>query len=125
MKSRLMILSLLGLLLGTAGAWARAADISGTWECSVDLEGGPQNVKNTFVFKQQGEQLTGTQSGELGGDHDITGTVRGNRVVFGFEAIHKGQTLKFTYTGTIESATKMTGTLDMPKGPGKWTAAKK
>ena len=76
MKSRLMILSLLGLLLGTAGAWARAADISGTWECSVDLEGGPQNVRNTFVFKQQGEKLTGTQSGELG-DHDITGTVKG------------------------------------------------
>jgi hypothetical protein len=124
MKSRLMILSLLGLLLGTAGAWARAADISRTCECSVDLEGGPQNVKNTFVFKQQGEKLTGTQYGELS-DHEITGRVRGNKVVFGFEAIHKGQTLKFTYTGTIESATKMTGTLDMPKGPGKWTAAKK
>ena len=45
-------------------------------------------------------------------------------MVFGFEATHNGQTLKFTYTGTIESATKMTGTPEMPKGPGK-TAAKK
>jgi hypothetical protein len=32
---------------------------------------------------------------------------------------------KNTYTGTIESATKISGTCEFPKGPGKWTASKK
>jgi len=88
------------------------------------LEGGPQNLKNTFVFKQQGEKLTGTQSGALG-DQQITGTVKGNKVVFGYEAKREGRTLKITYTGSLESPTKMTGALEFPKGPGVWTATKK
>jgi hypothetical protein len=53
MKSRLMILSLLGLLLGTAGAWARAADISGTWEGSVDFEAIHKGQTLTFTRLQQ------------------------------------------------------------------------
>ena len=64
MRFQLLTIVLLGLSLGTAGAGASVTDISGTWDCSVNLEGGPQNVKNTLVFKQQGEKLTGTQSGD-------------------------------------------------------------
>ena len=124
MRFQLLTIVLLGLSLGTAGAGASVTDISGTWDCSVNLEGGPQNVKNTFVFKQQGEKLTGSQSGGLG-EHQITGTVKGNKVVFGYEGKREGQTLKITYNGTLESPTKMTGTLEFPKGPGKWSATKK
>jgi hypothetical protein len=124
MKYQLLIIFLLGLSLAPIGSRAGATDISGTWDCSVNLEGGPQNIKNTFVFKQQGEKLTGSQSGGLG-ERQITGTVKGNKVVFGYEGKREGQTLKITYTGTIESPTKMTGTLEFPKGPGKWTANKK
>jgi hypothetical protein len=124
MKYQLLIILLLGLSLGTVGAGAGATDISGTWDCSVNLEGGPQNVKNTFVLKQQGEKLTGSQSGGLG-EQQITGAVKGNKVVFGYEGKREGQTLKITYTGTIESLTKMSGTLQFPKGPGTWTATKK
>lgn len=124
MKYQLLIILLLGLSLETAGVGAGATDVSGTWDCSVNLEGGPQNIKNTFVFKQQGEKLTGTLSGGLG-EQQITGTVKGNKVVFGYEGKREGQTLKITYTGTIESPTKMTGTLEFPKGPGTWTATKK
>jgi hypothetical protein len=124
MKYQLLIILLLGLSLGTAGVGAGATDVSGTWDCFVNLEGGQQNIKNTFVFKQQGEKLTGTQSGGLG-EHQITGTVKGNKVVFGYEGKREGQALKITYTGAIESPTKMTGTLEFPKGPGAWTATKK
>ena len=42
------------------------------------------------------------------GERQITGTVKGNKVVFGYEGKREGQTLKITYTGTIESPTKMT-----------------
>ena len=58
MKYQLLIVVLLGLALGTAGASPSAANISGTWVFSVSLEGGPQNVPMTFVFKQEGEKLS-------------------------------------------------------------------
>jgi len=139
MKSQLLILCLLGLSLGTTGGWAGAANISGTWACTIDRpegNGGPINV--TFVFKQQGEKLTGTYSG-LGprGPRDeekVTGTVKGDKAVFGYELklpdnIKKPgkPSLTVTFTGAIESSTKMTGTVGSPycaEGC-KWTATKK
>jgi hypothetical protein len=125
MKNQLLIVLLLGLSLGTAGAGASAADISGTWAFSVNLEGGPQNVPMTFVFKQEGEKLTGTQSG--GSDEPkVTGTVKVNKVVFNVEGKNRsGDPYKNTYTGTIESPAKMADTVEFPKGPGTWTATKK
>ena len=37
MKYQLLIILLLGLSLGTAGVRAGATDVSGTWDCSVNL----------------------------------------------------------------------------------------
>ena len=125
MKYQLLIVVLLGLTLGAVGVRAGAADLSGTWAFSVNLEGGPQNVPQTFVFKQEGEKLTGTQSGGSS-EPTVTGSVKGNKVVFSVEGKNRsGEPYKNTYTGTIESPTKMTGTVEFPKGPGKWTATKK
>jgi len=123
MKSQLRIIFLLGLLLGTAAA--SAPDISGAWAFSVNLEGGPQKVVMNLVFKQAGEKLTGAPA-DGGGGQTITGTVKGNQVTFHLEGKTRGgEPYKTTFTGTIESATRMTGTADFPKGPGKWTATKK
>ena len=82
MKYQLLIVVLLGLSLGTAGAGASATNISGTWAFSVSMENprGPQNVSTTFVFKQEGEKLTGAQ-----GENKVTGTVKGNKVAFSVE----------------------------------------
>jgi len=125
MKYQLLIILLLGLSLGTAGAGASATDISGTWAFSINLEGGPQNVKNTFVFKQEGEKLTGDSSGGFP-EGKVTGTVKGNKVEFSVEGKNRsGESVRINYTGAIESLTKMSGTLEFPKGPGKWTATKK
>jgi len=125
MKYQLLIILLLGLSPGTAGAGASATDISGTWAFSINLEGGPQNVKNTFVFKQEGEKLTGDSSGGFP-EGKVTGTVKGNKVEFSVEGKNRsGESVRINYTGAIESLTKMSGTLEFPKGPGKWTATKK
>jgi hypothetical protein len=125
MKYQLLIVVLLSLALGTAGARAGAADISGTWAFSVSLEGGPQNFPMTFVFKQEGEKLTGTQSGGSG-EPKVTGTVKGSKVAFNVEGKNRsGDAYKNTWTGTIESPTRMTGICEFPKGPGKWTATRK
>src|SRR5690348_13368527 len=60
---------------------ALAADITGTWDFQVKT---PQrNGTPVFVFKQEGEKLSGTYSGQLG-KTDLTGTVKGDQVEFSF-----------------------------------------
>ena len=125
MKYQLLIVVLLGLALGTVGAGLSATDISGTWTFSVSLEGGPQNVPMTFVFKHQGEKLTGAQTSGSG-EPKVTGAVKGNKVEFSVEGKNRsGELFKNTFTGVIESPTKMSGACEFPKGSGKWTATKK
>jgi hypothetical protein len=125
MKRLLLTIVLLGLLLGTAGGWTSATNISGAWDFSVSLDGGPQNVPMTFVFKQEGEKLTGKQTSGSG-EPKVTGSVKGNKAVFDVEGKNRnGDPYKNTFTGAIESPTKMTGACEFPKGPGKWTATKK
>ncbi len=127
MKHRLLIILMAGLLIvwaGTIRSAAGGADISGTWSFSVDLDGGGHGDP-TFVFKQEGDKLTGAYTGPLG-EYPVTGTVTGDKAVFGFEATQEGEKIKATYTGTIESATKMAGTVQFGEGTrGKWTANKK
>jgi len=127
MRKHLLLTMLLGLVIAlpsATGLTASLADITGTWSFSVDLESGGHGDP-TFVFKQEGENLTGTYSGPVG-EHKVTGIVKGNQAVFGFEFKNEDQTVKATYTGTIESQTKMTGTVEFSGGPkGKWTATKK
>ncbi len=121
MKHQLLIVFLLGLSLFAVGVGAKATDISGTWAFSISLDGGPQNFPMTFILKQAGDKLTGTQ-----GESQLTGTVKGNQVAITVAGKNKGgMDFKNIYNGTIESATKMSGTCEFPKGPGKWTATKK
>jgi hypothetical protein len=125
MKYQLLIVLLLGLALGTAGAGA--PNISGTWAFAVGTgESKPFNV--TFAFKQEGEKLSGTYYDVKGGEHPVTGTVKGDQAVFSYELSAGKQSMTVRYTGTIASPTKMTGSVEWIGGgvpPGKWTATKK
>lgn len=127
MKSRLLLMVIVALVGAVAVAGKTTApvvDISGTWVFSVDLEGGGHGDP-TFVFKQDKETLTGSYDGPLG-QFKVAGTIKENIAVFGFEFTNDGETRKASYTGTVESATKMTGTMELSGGPkGKWTATKK
>ena len=131
MKHQLLIIGLLSLALGTAGGGA--ANISGTWDCSIDQkdEDGPMRV--TFVFKHDGETLTGAYSDAARRNQPITGTVKGDKVAFSYEAKPpagvKKPGLIVGFTGTIESPTRITGTLPTGSpycaGGCKWTAIRK
>jgi hypothetical protein len=89
------------------------------------LDGGPQNFPVTFVFKQQGDKLTGSQTGGPG-EPKVAGLVKGNKVEFSAEGKSRsGEVFKNTFTGVIESPNKMSGACEFPKGAGKWTATKK
>ena len=104
-------------------ATALAADVTGTWNATVETPGGTGNP--TFALKQDGEKLTGTYTGMLG-KADLTGSVKGDKIEFQFEASYEGQKFTIRYSGVIESATRMKGTArfaDM--GEGAWTAVKK
>jgi len=105
-------------LLLLSAALSFAADISGKWTFNVVLDAGGGSP--TFEFKQQGEKLTGTYHGQFG-DANVTGTVKGDKVDFSFG----GDTASAKYSGTIESATKMKGTVDYGElGKGTFTAEK-
>jgi hypothetical protein len=128
MRSLLFVLffGLISSPLVGATSSGTAANISGTWSFSVDLESG-QHSTPTFIFKHQGGNLTGTYKGQLG-EHNVTGSVKGNKVAFGLAVTdpNSNQAIKITYSGTIESPTKMAGAIKASSGQqGKWTAAKK
>jgi hypothetical protein len=131
MKSQLLLLFLLGLSLVTAGSGAaRATDISGTWGITVERtaeHGGTFN--DTLVFKQEGEKLSGTHSGSRG-EHKFSGTVKGNKVEFTWDnppTVGPKQPITVTFMGTLESPTKMTGTVVAfcREEKCKWTATRK
>ena len=85
-----------------------AADVSGTWQLTVETSQGSGSP--TLVLQQQGEQLTGTFNSQIFGEAKITGSVKGTAIEFSFEGDAGGQTLKVSYKGVIESATAMKGT---------------
>src|SRR5262249_39806688 len=127
MRKHLLLALFIGLIAALpicAGRTSGAADISGTWKLSVDLEDGSHGDP-TFVFKQEDGKLTGTYDGPLG-QYKVTGSVEGAKAVFGFDFTIDGEASKASYTGNIESSTKMTGTVEFKnRPPGKVTATNK
>lgn len=92
-------------------------DISGGWNFEVDIAGN--TGAPVFIFKQEGENLTGTYKGQFG-EAKVAGTVKGTAVEFSFEA----QGGKVVYTGTAKKGA-MEGKADYAgQASGTWKAAK-
>jgi polyisoprenoid-binding protein YceI len=89
-------------LAASAPAQAAAQDVAGTWVLSVQLDAGGGDA--TFVFEVDGTQIAGSYAGALG-ERDVTGTVEGSTVKFGFEDDQVGEV---SFEGTIEG-TSMSG----------------
>jgi hypothetical protein len=96
-----------------------AADVTGTWNATVDL--GGQGGTPSFVLKQDGEKLTGTYSGALG-EAPLHGTIKGDAVTFDFEV----QGAAVHYAGKLDADGKsMKGTCDYGgQASGTFTATK-
>jgi len=112
MRTALVLLAFVTTLAG--------ADISGTWNATVqtDMGGGTP----VFLLKQNGEKLTGTYSGSLG-EAPVTGTVRGQDVTLEIEI----QGARIVYTGKLDAeGRKMEGKVDLAgMASGTFTAARK
>lgn len=115
-------IAVLALVASVAHAQAKF-DVTGTWTFDVQTDQGGGSP--TFVFKQEGEKLTGKYTGTFG-SADVTGTVKGADINFSFSADAQGFTVVSNYKGTIESNTSMKGTLTIEGvGSGTFTGKKK
>lgn len=98
-------------------------DVTGAWAIQIEIAGNSGTPSATF--KQEGEKLTGTYSSQILGEQQLTGTVKGNAIEFGFTASMEGNAVKVTYSGTVEKDT-MKGTVVFGDfGNGTFTAKKK
>ncbi len=112
---------LFAILVLSAGL-CLAADISGTWDVTIEIQGNRGTP--TFVLKQDGEKLTGTYSGMLG-NAPITGTVQGDKVEWSFDVKSDQVSGKITYRGTV-TGSKMSGKATFGDlGEGTWEATRK
>jgi hypothetical protein len=103
-------LLILAAALCVVAAPARAADLSGEWAFEVSTSQGSGSP--TFVFKQDGEKLTGTYKGLLG-EAEVAGTVTGNKLKFSFTGKAQGTDFTVSYDGAIESDDSVKGTVDL------------
>ena len=104
------------------GLGAAQASVAGKWTLSVQFEGG--SGAPTVVFKQDGETLSGTYTGQLG-EAPLTGTIKDKAIVFRVKYNVQGYETEFVYSGTLESETTMKGTVDLGgMASGTWTGKK-
>ena len=100
----------------------KPADVAGGWALSVETQAGTGTP--TLTLRQDGETLTGVYASQIFGEQKITGTVKGKAITFGFTAAIEGNTVKVTYTGTVES-TSMKGKVTLGElGEGTFTGKK-
>ena len=115
MKHLLVLVALFAIV-------ASAADISGTWKGTADLQG--QAIERTFVFKVDGSKLTGETTSELLGKSTIEdGKIEGDNISFTITADFQGNALKMTYKGKVSGDTiKLTADLGAEIGQSiEWT----
>ena len=96
MKSKFFLAAASSLLLAVTSF---AADVTGKWTAEVQGRNGAMTP--TFVFKVEGEKLTGTVSGR-GGDTAISdGTVKGDDLSFNVTLNFNGNEMKMAYKGKV------------------------
>ena len=101
-------------------AQAAKVNVTGKWLFSVETGAGSGTP--TMTFTQDGEKLTGKYQGQFG-EADLTGTVKGQDIVFSFNVDAQGTMVNFKYTGTIENKDALKGKVDIVGlGEGTFTA---
>lgn len=110
-------------IVSTAALQAQPTAVGGTWTVRADISGNQS--ESTCTFTQKESDLTGSCAGERG-TVMITGKVDGKTVNWQFDTQYEGQTLTVYYSGTSQSADKITGTINVQpmNVSGEFTATK-
>jgi hypothetical protein len=95
-------------ILAVVLAPASAADLTGKWEVALSVAGNDSQQACTFT--QKDADLTGT-CGSEGRSLQITGKVEDQKVTWTFKSEYQGSPLTVVFRGSIESATKITGSV--------------
>lgn len=95
------------------------ASIAGNWQVSVQY--GRGTGEQHFAIRQNGNAVSGHHKGEIY-EGDLEGTVHGNQVRLTSRMPVSGNTIHWTFTGTMTGA-GMNGAVDMGEyGPASFTA---
>src|SRR5215467_8873676 len=87
------------LMFVPAAIAADTSKVSGEWALTVETP----NATGTpsVIFKQSGEDLTGTYKGRFG-ESQLKGSVKGNEIKFSVTISPQGQDLVIEYFGTVD-----------------------
>ena len=89
------------MLIALSGLAALGADIAGTWKGKA--EGPRGTLERTFVFKVDGDKLTGeTTSAGMGKSTIMDGKVEGDALSFSIIVKFQGNDSKVNYKGKVE-----------------------
>lgn len=99
---RMFVISLAAVGAFATAAIAADANVTGTWNMTVESPMGTGNP--VFVLKQTGADVTGTYKGQLG-EAQVKGTVKGNALELKYNIDAQGTALTITYAGTVEGDT--------------------
>lgn len=95
-----------------AHAGQAKVDVTGSWALEVMTEAGGTTTPSV-TLKQDGEKLTGRYASATLGEADVTGTVKGQEVVFTFTADAGGAAVEVVYTLTVDGKDTMTGKISL------------
>lgn len=108
---KIVLLSSLALAVSLVSA-GETPSVSGQWQVHVSVGGNESD--SVCVFTQKDEVLSGNCSSDKG-KFEITGKVTGNKIAWSYKSEYDGTPLTVKFDGAIESATKMTGSVDVPE----------
>lgn len=107
------------LMLATVVAYA--ADLNGSWKSSMETPNG--TFERTFVFKVDGDKLTGKIVTQRGETEIKDGKVKGDEFEFTVEQSRGGQTMSVPYKGKVEGDT-LKGTMGAGERAREFTATR-
>lgn len=88
-----------------------SADVSGTWNASLQLD--TISATPTFTLKQDGTKLTGEYVSQQYGKFPLTGEVTGTAVTFDVSMNIEGNAITATYSGVLQADGSLKGTVDI------------
>ena len=92
------------ILIAVFALTASAADVTGTWKGTAETPNG--TIERTFVFKVDGDKLTGETTSQMMGKSTITdGKIDGDNLTFTIKANFQGNEMTLNYKGKVSGDT--------------------
>jgi hypothetical protein len=84
-------------------------DVTGKWNVNIE---SPVQGTPTITLAQKGDSLSGQYISNAIGTHDFVGTIKGRTLSFSFPAESGGQSFVMAFTGKLDDADSMSGSID-------------